>query len=123
MGIQEAPRAKAQEGWEERLAEAKAEITFEFTARIRHETGTHVLAQSEYERLWPKLNLISQHAARLAIGMLKGTIKYAGDHYSLEMWRAERDDDRADGINYDLLLADAEAKEHELIMFGAENDE
>lgn len=98
--------AKAKPGWEERVARlAKPEnFTIELWPSLVLDCQ---LSDSELERLHRKLKLVRQAALYMAAGMLKGTLKYDSDDYSLEQWFAHLLGEGADQMNYQLLLADA----------------
>lgn len=98
--------AKAEPGWEERVARlAKPEnFTIELWPSLVLDCQ---LSDSELERLHRKLKLVRQAALYMAAGMLKGTLKYGSDDYSLEQWFAHLLGEGADQMNYQLLLADA----------------
>lgn len=58
------------------------------------------LTELEIERLEPKLEIVTEIAATLAAGMVKGTIKYDMDDYSLAKWVDHLVDEAADTLNY-----------------------
>ena len=62
-----------------------------------------VLTHAEYWRLGPKLQLVERIAARLAANMLKGTLKYDNDEYTLREWLEMGLDDAVDSVNYQTL--------------------
>ena len=109
----EVERAVAVEGWQERFNRVANACYFRFSPHIFSEV-VEELTVGEYARLVPKLELIARHAERLAVGMLKGTIKYAGDDHSVATWKAEEEDDSVDSVNYRLLRQDAERRQAEL---------
>ncbi len=51
-------------------------------------------------RLRVKLDLLEKIAARMAANMLKGTIKYENDEYTLREWLEMGIDDGLDTVNY-----------------------
>ena len=65
------------------------------------------LTIAERERLAAKLPLVVRFATYMAMGMLKGTIKYPADNWTLEEWIAHLMDDGADLAAYQVLLAEA----------------
>lgn len=71
------------------------------------------LTASEIERLRTKLELVANLAAKLASNMLKGTIKYVKDEWSVDTWIDYLLDDAADVLNYGALLRAARQKETE----------
>lgn len=65
------------------------------------------LTREQRARLVKKLNLVADYARYLAVGMLKGTLKYTGDDWSVEQWMAHMIGEGADRACYDMLLFDA----------------
>ena len=61
----------------------------------------------ECDRLATKLKLVEVFAAKLAVNMGKGTIKYPHDNWDIEAWLDFEDDDTADSVNYRLLRTEA----------------
>lgn len=68
------------------------------------------LTETQITRLRVKLELVKHAAQIMAAGMLKGTLKYPTDDYSVEQWVAHLIGEGADQMNYQLLLADAYLK-------------
>lgn len=64
------------------------------------ERGWGELSKAEYDRLALKLALVEKVAARLAANMLKGTLKYDDDEYTLREWLEMGIDDGLDTVNY-----------------------
>ena len=58
------------------------------------------LTAEEDTRLRTKLDLVEQVAAKLAANMLKGTLKYDNDEYTVREWLLMGQDDAADAVNY-----------------------
>ncbi len=58
------------------------------------------LGRAEYDRLQVKLALVEKLATRLAVNMLKGTLKYENDEYTLREWLEMGIDDGLDTVNY-----------------------
>ena len=77
-----------------------------FSVRVTDELWNY-LGPEQQERLTRKLALVAKAAGYLARGMLKGTLKYATDHYDVSQWVAHVVGEGADQFNYALLLADA----------------
>ncbi len=65
------------------------------------------LSGAEAERLDRKLIMVSKLAAKLAANMVKGTIKYPTDTWSLEQWFEFGLDDAVDTVNYIMLAREA----------------
>lgn len=70
----------------------------------------HGLTKEESSRLAPKLKLVEQFAQRLAVGMLKGTVKYDSDDWSVQAWIDFEEDDTVDSIDYRLLRTAAQQR-------------
>lgn len=97
--------AKPKPDWQERVEElARPEWFNGYTPK---QELLNRLTSVERERLVNKLALVKQAAAWMAAGMLKGTLKYATDDYSIDQWMAHVVGEGADQINYQLLLFDA----------------
>jgi len=77
-----------------------------FSVRVTDELWNY-LGPEQQERLTRKLALVAKAAGYMARGMLKGTLKYATDHYDVSQWVAHVVGEGADQFNYALLLADA----------------
>jgi hypothetical protein len=91
-------------GWETRVAQLAVPSSFYATVGI----DDHVydsLSPSEQNRLDWKLALVEKYAAIMAAGMLKGTLKYDNDVYSLDEWISHIVGEGADQSNYQILLA------------------
>lgn len=65
------------------------------------------LTDEQRKRLSKKLVLVERAARHLASGMLKGTLKYDSDDYTVQRWLAHVVDEGADLMNYYMLLAEA----------------
>ncbi len=76
------------------------------------------LSRAEYDRLQVKLALVEKLAVRLAVNMLKGTLKYENDEYTLREWLEMGIDDGLDTVNY-LALGLEKLDELEESMGGA----
>lgn len=97
-------------GWEKRVKElAKAEH-FRVGIYVAPELSEK-LSASENERLTWKLDLVADAVRYMAAGMLKGTVKYDTDAYTVEQWMAHVVGEGADQMNYQILLANGYAKE------------
>ena len=72
---------------------------------------TYRLSKTEAERLQNKLRLLEDYTRKLAVGMLKGTLKYPTDNWSVEQWMHEEEDEEIDRLNYRLLKQNAINKE------------
>lgn len=94
--------AEAIPAWQERVKElARPELFSGYTPKAEL---LNKLSAQEKERLFRKLALVKQAASWMAAGMLKGTLKYATDDYSLDQWLAHLVGEGADQMNYQLLL-------------------
>ena len=65
------------------------------------------LTNEQQKRLRKKLVLVERAAKHMAAGMLKGTLKYDSDDYTVQRWLAHVVDEGADLMNYHMLLAAA----------------
>ena len=99
-------------GWEERLATLKDPRSFSIAVEPNWGNLRPAgLTIEEYKRLCPKLELVREFALKMAYGMLKGTLKYPTDDYSIEQWLAGEDDDTVDAVDWRLLRMNAMKKE------------
>jgi hypothetical protein len=64
------------------------------------------LQPGEIERMKPKIELVHRACKAMLAGMIKGTIKYPTDSWTLEEWMAHLVGEGADQMNYNLLLVD-----------------
>lgn len=96
---------KPVDGWQERVKQfCKAE---HFAVKIIQSAKLRKgLTLKERRRLAWKLDLVATAARYMAAGMLKGTLKYPKDDYTLEQWIAHVVGEGADQMNYQLLLFD-----------------
>ncbi len=69
------------------------------------------LRARELARLQPKLELVVQIAARLAANMLKGTLKYKRDNWTVSEWLQYLEDDASGTLNYIALFGAAYQRE------------
>ena len=69
------------------------------------------LSDRERTRLRRKLELVERYAQYMAAGMLKGTLKYPGDGYTLEQWMAHVVGEGSDYSNYVMLMFDKWSKD------------
>ena len=96
--------------WEDRYEELGNVNSFVVDINIGYHLSTQ-LSPSEYKRLQLKLRLVEKYARKLAVGMLKGTLKYPTDNWSVEQWMHEQEDEEVDRLNYLLLKQNAINKE------------
>ena len=85
-------------GWESRFAEWSTE---DFAVCIDY--NSEGLTNEEQHRLLLKLDIVADYAAKLALAMTKGTLKYPTDTRTPEQWQAFADDEFNDIVNYRLL--------------------
>lgn len=62
------------------------------------------ITQEDIRRLLPKIRLVEASAARRAVAMLKGTLKYTDDVNTVDQWFAHMVDELDDQSNYMDLL-------------------
>ena len=72
------------------------------------------LSDDEYLRIRDKLQLVKQIAAKLAANMVKGTLKYDTDEWSVDQWLDYATDDAVDTVNYLFLMKDERERELKL---------
>ena len=74
-------------------------------------TKKYLFTEQEINRLRPKLELAEKAAFRLALAMVKGTLKYTSDGtedgQGLEYWIDHATDEAFDLVNYMMLLGAA----------------
>lgn len=94
---------KAKLGWEER-AERLCKAEKFFVAVDVLPSLMMELTDEEFVRLNLKLGLVKEFAGYMAAGILKGTLKYERDDYSVDQWMAHLVGESADLANYIVLL-------------------
>ena len=100
--------AEINDGWEKRFEKA-TEMTYPmsdaFYVSVTPRMGVLVtITQDEERRLRSKLAMIERFMQRMAMGMLKGTLKYDTDNRTYDEWRAEFDDEFIDMVNYRVFM-------------------
>ena len=104
--------ASINEGWEERYKPIRDThhnpIPVGFLA---HMVADGTLSMDEANRSRWKIKLLEPFVTRMIVNMIKGSLKYTSDDWSDEVWEDMGKDDKADGINYDLLWQDKLRKE------------
>ncbi len=101
---------KAKPGWEKRAKALARPEFFLVSVGLKPEL-TWGLSTHELIRLRRKLELVREAATYMAAGMVKGTVKYKHDNNDVATWMSHVVGEGADQINYQILLADAFAKE------------
>lgn len=97
---------KPKKGWEKRV-EKLCDPEYWFVQLHLRSDILDKLSGEEQDRLEGKIQLVQRFAAYMAAGMLKGTLKYSNDDYSLETWFAHLIGEGADQANYQILLENA----------------
>jgi hypothetical protein len=69
------------------------------------------LSPSEWARMLPKIEMVRMVAQYMLAGMVKGTMKYPTDVYTMEKWLAHIIDEGADQMNYQVLMYNTWLKE------------
>ena len=95
------------EGWEERYEDVLLNPSIVRAGVYLSRRASDHLSPEERCRVWVKLDLIAALAHKLAIGMIKGTLKYPTDDWTDKQWGAYAEDEENDLINYRLLKAHA----------------
>ncbi len=103
---------KAKKGWEKRAKKLARPEFFWISIGIEPYL-LEKLSIKEQERLRAKLRLVREAATFMAAGMVKGTVKYSSDDYTVEKWLANVVGEGSDLFNYMILLADAFARSKE----------
>ena len=104
------PRAKINDGWETRTKELVHPDVFSFMWEADRRTKAN-LSLDEWDRTCYKMDLILEYTKKLAANMLKGTLKYERDDWSLETHLQEEEDEWIDQANYRILIKDAMRRE------------
>ena len=102
--------AQPKEGWELRIKELANAKHFKVSIGVGSVLRAG-LTNKENERLDIKLQLVADAAALMAAGMVKGTVKYSTENYSVDKWMTHVIDEGVDQLNYQLLLVTAYQKE------------
>ena len=89
------------EGWEERFAQFGLGA-FDVSVTLAPEFA-QLLTADEDMRTFEKLRLVEEFATKLALGMLKGSLKYGHDRWDDEQWANAAEDEESDLVNYRLL--------------------
>lgn len=94
---------KGIEGWQKRVEElAKPEYWYvSLTPRVEM---TEQLSDDEFRRLAKKVKMVKEAVKWMLAGMVKGTVKYSSDDWTLERWMAHLVGEGADQMNYQILL-------------------
>ena len=95
---------KPVDGWQERTEKLAKPGYFSVIVSI-DEALLRCLTHDETERFYKKVRLVTQATQMMLAGMVKGTVKYATDEYTLNTWMAHLIDEGADQMNYQILLA------------------
>lgn len=101
------------ETWDEQLLElcvpASFKVNIMYEPSLLQKIAEAGYSQEELsgflDRMIPKLEIIEGLAAKQSAAMLKGTLKYRSDSWSIDDWVAYLLDDAGDGLNYAYLLA------------------
>ena len=79
-------------------------VTITFTSSFDDLVEKGEVKQEDIRRLVPKIRLVEASAARRAVAMLKGTLKYTDDNNTVDQWFAHMMDELDDQSNYMDLL-------------------
>lgn len=89
--------------WEERAS--RLAVPASFSARVTpHDLLQVQLDYDEWVRLNKKMRLVEGSAVKLAMGMLKGTLKYESDVITQAAWMAHLTAEMHDAVNYLALM-------------------
>jgi hypothetical protein len=97
------------EGWQEKLE------AFIDRVNVWVELPWEELSRRDVDRLTPKIHMVQEAAAKLALAMIKGTLKYDTDDWSVDKWVEFGVDDASDALNYWYLLREALKVEREYL--------
>ena len=98
---------RVNEGWQKRLEDLAYRLRVHATIELYDADVGDFLSQEEWKRLKPKLDMVKVMAEKLAVNMVKGTIKYSVDTWSRDAWMEAAIDDATDALNYLYLLKGA----------------
>ena len=101
------------DGWEERFQAVKDKPVIEVSVSASPSLayGKCSLSREDQRRLLCKLQLVEDEAEKMALAMLKGTLKYKSDDLTPEQWNDHSEEERIDQNNYLLLKRRAERQE------------
>ena len=104
--------AKGIDNWQERTERlAKPEFwTIECKANVELWLE---LSDEERQRMGPKIDMVIMATKHMLAGMVKGTVKYTSDDWSLDRWMAHMVGEGYDQLNYQMLLFTSFQKEKE----------
>ena len=102
-------RLETKENWEARYEKLANADNFRVNIKLVLALDAQ-LSTSELLRTYNKLKLVEAYAAKLAVGMLKGTLKYPSDDWNIEQWLENEEDEIIDQTNYRLLRQEAQKR-------------
>ena len=79
-------------------------VKIQFTPLFDKLVARGDITQEDIRRLVPKIRLVEVSAARRAVAMLKGTLKYTNDANTVDQWFVHMVDELDDQSNYMDLL-------------------
>lgn len=94
---------KGIEGWQKRVEELAKPEYWDVSLAPRVEM-TEQLSDDEFRRLAKKVKMVKEAVKWMLAGMVKGTVKYSSDDWTLERWMAHLVGEGADQMNYQILL-------------------
>jgi hypothetical protein len=99
--------AKVNDGWEEIYEIIRRDTEgmelFDTVKLLDFLNSNNLITTEQRDRSGWKINILQPFMLRLAVNMIKGSVKYTSDDWSDEVWRDMGMDDKADSINYDYL--------------------
>jgi len=100
------PTVDVNPGWAGRYREIQKQVYVEIpAASLLYKLETKgLLNADEVSRSLPKLALLEPIITRMVVNMIKGTVKYPTDDWSLDTWIDMGMDDLVDSLNYSALL-------------------
>ncbi len=79
-------------------------VEIQFTSLFDTLVARGEITQADIRRLVPKIRLVEASAARRAVAMLKGTLKYTDENNTVDQWFDHMVDELDDQSNYMDLL-------------------
>ena len=105
-------QAEVNPGWEARYQIVRNRVHISIDTKFLAQLGADgIITGPEVGRSRWKIALLEPFVTRMVVNMLKGSIKYTTDDWSAETWQDMGMDDKADGVNYELLFHEYLRKE------------
>jgi len=94
------------EGWEinYQVIRSRTQVTINTAAILNPLLADNIITEDEFARSVWKIKLIEPFLTRMVVNMIKGSLKYPTDTWDAATWQDMGMDDKADGVNYELLF-------------------